>query len=105
MRGSPYILFSVHLGCHGGNLGGGDGARHDVVSETGILEISEIRHPAPNPLLVLVPRVPELLEHTWTPVKDRLLEITDSILNTGVDYCSILEITDSITDDSKTLCQ
>ena len=51
-----------HLSCHGSNLPGSNGTA--LMFQTWVLEISEIRHLAPDPLFVLIPCVSELFEHT-----------------------------------------
>ena len=53
-----------HLGCHGSNLPGSNGTAHNIIFQTWVLQISEIRHSAPDPLFVLVPCVSKLFEHT-----------------------------------------
>lgn len=58
------LPFTFYLSCHGSNLAGRNGPTHDVVFQTGVLEIPQIRHSAPNPLLVLVTSVPKLAKHT-----------------------------------------
>ena len=76
-RENPAI--DSHFGCHGSDLAGEDGPAHDVVFETGILEVPQVSNTTPHPLLVLVASVAKLREHTYDIVKEdywNLLEIT-----------------------------